>query len=358
MRTKTKCLIAAMSLMGALFVVSGCEEIEPVSQDPVSEPEPALTTRAIGGGATIQLSQGVVLSAAAADYFTTVAESLPGSAFSSEPKWFSIPTPPSEYSFVGWTVPPGATLTGGITNRSVNFTFNSPGSYDVKAKFNIVGLGVIIELTKTVAVNARPTITGPSFVDVNTNVAFSVTQPTVGSFTNWTVEPNSNYTVSGGTTSTTLNIRFTETGVFFLDANFQLPDNTTYFVSESIFVSAPDLSNHTPILTGQWSSTPPSIISYTITNSFPGPTYEWEINGQSNGTSAYSNNILVFDTGRIVNREMMYNVPPPPYTPPSPPAWGATITTRCRAIVRNSSGVIIEASNWSAPRQDTFPAFY
>ncbi len=90
-----------------------------------------------------------------------------------------------------------------------------------------------------------PKITGPEFPILNFNVTYGISSslPTGVTFNGWSVASGTSHTVTGGTTGSTLNVKFTEVGEPSVSANFTLPSGAAYSLTKTIIVStAPTLS--------------------------------------------------------------------------------------------------------------------
>lgn len=96
--------------------------------------------------------------------------------------------------------------------------------------------------TQTVSSNViqviafTPVITGNYRIGLNVNTTYSVpaSLPTGVTFTGWTLPTGSDYSVTGGTESHSLTIKFSARRMYTLIANFNFPDGTTYSADKTV----------------------------------------------------------------------------------------------------------------------------
>jgi hypothetical protein len=121
-------------------------------------------------------------------------------------------------------------------------------------------------------------ISGEDYTAPNTTVHYSLPSATpLGvSFNGWTISP-STYTVTGGTTSSNLTIKFTASTTYTLTAKYRLPDGTFHNAQKIVDTRAPSITAHT------WQSsggpgvpaTPGNYCFFTVTGDLNGATLEW-----------------------------------------------------------------------------------
>ncbi len=96
----------------------------------------------------------------------------------------------------------------------------------------------MIYKTKTVNV-VKPAIDGSNAPNQNTIVTYTRPAPPSGAtFNGWTVTGGP-YSVTGGTTSSTLRVTFTGAAVYTVSANYTMPGNRPFVISKTVAVMTP-----------------------------------------------------------------------------------------------------------------------
>jgi hypothetical protein len=140
-----------------------------------------------------------------------------------------------------------------------NYTFTEPGTYTVKGNtmYEVYGSGTVgadnivryrygehhVEKTYTV-VNPLSSLhmLGADYVNTNETTVYTVTSPPSGiTFSGWTISPSS-YTITGGTGSPTLTIKFNAQTMYTLKARYRLWDGSYHELSKSVLASVPSVS--------------------------------------------------------------------------------------------------------------------
>jgi hypothetical protein len=196
---KIKNLITVMGLAGLLFIASGCSEIEPVSPNPVDEPELYMTR---ADGSSVYLLPGTILSAVAADYFSGSITG-PTSTIVGVTGRYSIPPIPSGSGilFTNWTISPNNfTASTSMSRSPLDVKFDSPNTYTVQANFTVSpnGGGYI---RKTVQVIPLIPTTPAIYEDYSyggyTHARVYVAYPKSGESYEWSINMNDQVVFSG-----------------------------------------------------------------------------------------------------------------------------------------------------------------
>jgi hypothetical protein len=197
-----------------------------------------------------------------------------------------------------------------------------------------------------VRVNLSNPISGSNAPAINTNVTYSVPNdlPTGVTFNGWTTS-GVGCLVIGGTSGSTLTVRFSGYTTYTLTANFTLPGNVPYSVTKTI-----DLTSYAPVATPTISANKSSLTSWgeSVTFSVTSPqlsvTYEWQNDRVTQPNQTGPALTLTTSTGS--------NTPPilddPGITPHALASPGFTV--RCRAV-----GGQGQTSSWS---NEIFVPFY
>jgi hypothetical protein len=95
-------------------------------------------------------------------------------------------------------------------------------------------------------------------------------------FNNWTVTPNVGYTITGGTTSQNLTIKFAYSGTYTVSANFTLPGNVPYSATKVVYATYVP----TPVISHEDDYYPPMHwFRFFVTNAdqyHPDTWFEWK----------------------------------------------------------------------------------
>jgi hypothetical protein len=150
-------------------------------------------------------------------------------------------TLPPGVTFEGWTVSYwDYTTTTGLLSPILNISFADDIRYTLTANFRLPdGTPHTIRKNVDVIHLGNIAVTGQDFLTPNSSTTFSIpTSFPVGlTFTDWSVSPNSGYTVSGGTTGSTFNVQFDTFGEYIVSANFSLSGNT-YSVTKTVTIAS------------------------------------------------------------------------------------------------------------------------
>jgi hypothetical protein len=156
---------------------------------------------------------------------------------------YDIPTVlPDGVSFVDWTVSGGAyEAIGGLSDPTLTIIFSDPTGYTITANFRMPD-GTIYSRDRIFDLNYLDniSITGPDISALNNNAIFNIpaTLRNGVTFIGWSISPNSNCEVSGGTTGRSFSVKFIATGTYTISASFTLPGNIPYSVTKTIAVKA------------------------------------------------------------------------------------------------------------------------
>jgi len=125
-------------------------------------------------------------------------------------------------------------------------------------------------------------ISGPTNTTAGTNVTYSIfnTQPQGVAFTGWTVTP-STYNTTGGLNGSNLAIKFTESGIYTLSANFSHSNGVSYAVTEhvSVIPETPIIGVGSQMIGDYYLVRPGTQVSVYVENPDLDATYEWATNG-------------------------------------------------------------------------------
>jgi hypothetical protein len=183
-----------------------------------------------------------------------------------------------------------------------------------------------------------PVIQGTNPSSINANATYTVpaeeNMPDNFTFNGWTVTPDSGYTITGGTTSRDLTIKFTSSGTYTLTANFQLPDGTDYAATKSFTLKPPPPP--TPIIAASHEYIPKgSVVTFNVTNAGnPEYSYVWEIDGELVFTPGGGPSLSII--AGASNNPVLFGLQDPklpidPEDPPGGPTIYKIIYARCRA---------------------------
>uniref|UniRef100_S0DGG2 Uncharacterized protein n=1 Tax=termite gut metagenome TaxID=433724 RepID=S0DGG2_9ZZZZ len=231
MKTKIKSFVAIKCLIGSLFIISGCSEVEPVNLDQIDEPEEVLMTRAI-----------------ADDYLATAVISGPSQPNVNINVQYSYPAIPSGSGLIpkGWTITPNTfTYVSHPSANPLEIKFNATGSYTIRMHFYMrLSTGGYspddFYIEKTVNVIdyfSTAVISGPSQPNVNINVQYSYPAIPSGSgllFRGWEITPNTFMYITHPLANP-LEIKFTAPGNYTVRAYFYVSNGETY-IQKSVFV--------------------------------------------------------------------------------------------------------------------------
>lgn len=265
---------------------------------------------------------------------------------------YSVSSTGSTYA---WTVPAGATITGGQGTNSITVNFGATGGDVGLTETTGCGTGNDIQ---TVAVSNTPTtppITGDNAVCAGSTTIYSVTNNPTSTYT-WTV-PAGAVITSTPIDMNMVSIDWTAStgGVISVVENSACGVGTTSTFTVSI-ISAPVI----PTLVGNFIICEnASAETYSVTNNV-GSTYLWTVTGDATITSGQGTNSATIDFGTtagfITIREtnncgfaefsQQYLLIPPPSVPvvsgPSPVCAGTNYTYS----VTNNAG---STYNWTVP---------
>ena len=208
------------------------------------------------------------------------------------------PSTPSGVTFSHWTVTPeDFTITGEMTDPTLNICFTSAREYDLSANFTLSD-GSTQGDSRYVNVKPLTSIFGSNMPLANSNMTyrFPTLLPTGVTFSHWTVSPEA-YTATDGLDNPILSVKFASATQYTVTANFTMPDNSPYSVSKYVDVVSmfghPRISgaftSYVSPTGGPWVILPPDepivlapvgMVECRVVSPRAGETYEWEVNGE------------------------------------------------------------------------------
>lgn len=226
-----------------------------------------------------------------------------------------------------------------LSNVSVEHTFTKPGSYEAKGSItyyidltnsggffpNNKAVYEIYSQSKTYKVIDPLAIIGPNSVELNVNATYGVTiLMDDATFNGWTVTGGT-YTTTSGLSSRNLTIKFTEYEDYTLTANFTLPGNVPYSVTQTVDLRL--------IISGSVQAWQGRTATFNVSNDLSGASYQWEV--VENCTAIGSSTSTTFQVmpayaGSQQGGSGTKGYPPDPNYPPIPDDEPVYLTLRCR----------------------------
>jgi hypothetical protein len=245
---------------------------------------------------------------------------------------YRVPTSSSRgETFNGWTISPASyTATSDMNDGEITVNFHNEEIYTLTASYTLSD-NTLYTVTKTVSVSSTLKITGPSstMLDFSETYRVPTNLPNGVTFNNWIIDSkligSDPFTpilddqifldfdfvpvdslslfdpsilfdpleINKGTTSRTLNVKFTSAGIHTLTANFTLPNNETYSATYHVRVYLPQIAGifhgikafgfgifDTPILPQDDPRAEIYVENALATNTV---TYEWECSAPMTG---------------------------------------------------------------------------
>jgi uncharacterized protein (TIGR02145 family) len=211
---------------------------------------------------------------------------------------YSIPAIPKVTSYV-WSVPPGATITGGQNTHSITVDFStsvSAGEISIYA-INHCGIGDTVRLLITPFPPPVPVITGNDNLCLGTSAVYK-TQKLMTNY-QWSVSSGGTIISGGSPNDSTATISWISTGWQWVQTNFTDAIGCTASdpVQLDVFVFPGTALTNNPLYKSICSGDSTRII---LTASQPGATFTWTATGSSINVSGYTGG-----SGQTINQKLV-----------------------------------------------------